>query len=376
MNILLAGLLGRYADRVLALKRRGHQLVYCTMPPPAQRPLADDLKDPTIPEYILDRRTAGRTVARIVDKHQIDVVYSMKNVWDGSLELVAAMLDAGVGPIVRHYKEHFLRPDELERRSLTETAGQIYINAESYAYFRQTYQVSEATAHILDTDYLPARYLTDDFHPKLSDLDGRPHVVLAGGVSVTGGRNDARALITALADRRIHVHLYGRKYVGPNAKGVWVVGSDAVREAYEALTATGYVHLHDHIEPSRFVPEWSRFDAGLMHVNAADTHDAPFQRMNYPNRLAPYLAAGLPVAQQIGGQDAMERLVRQAGIGFLYHDYAELADLLHDRVRLRELTDNVLKRRHEFSYEHHVDELVDILRRYARPGGVSQPASP
>jgi hypothetical protein len=156
VNILLAGRLGRYADRVLALSDRGHRLVYCTMPAPAQRPLPDDLKDDSIPRYVLSPSTARDHLTRLVDEHRIDVVYSMKNVWDGSLELVSELLDAGVCPVVRHYKEHFCRPSELERRSLVETAGQIYINEESLAYFRDSYGVDPSTAHILETDYLPA----------------------------------------------------------------------------------------------------------------------------------------------------------------------------------------------------------------------------
>src|SRR5262245_58916436 len=108
MNILIAGRLGRYADRVLAVKQARHNIVYCTMPAPRQKPLPDDLKDPSIPSYIAKRGEAGKLIASIVHEHDIDVIYNMKNVWDGSLELLEEMLDARLDvPIIRHTKEHF-----------------------------------------------------------------------------------------------------------------------------------------------------------------------------------------------------------------------------------------------------------------------------
>lgn len=366
MNILLAGRLGRYAERILTLRDLGHQLVYCTLAPTKQRPLPDDLGDDAIPRYVLDRRTASETARRIVADHDIDVVYSMKNVWDGSLELVTAMLDAGVGPIIRHYKEHFCQPSEAERRSLTETAAQIYINEASLDYFRRVYDVPLDTAHVLDTDFLPARYVTDELAPKLRHADGRPHLLVAGGVSATGGRNDVRLLCAAMARHRIHVHIHGAKFVGPDAEGTWRVGDRTAHDAYRALTETGYVHLHDHVDPPEFTRTFSAYDAGLMHVTASGTHDAAFQPLNRPNRLAAYSAAGLPLAQQSGGHDAMERLVEETGIGFLYRDHDELASILEDRERFAALTAVALRRRHELTYEANAPALVTVLAGHCR----------
>lgn len=366
MNILLAGRLGRYADRVLAMSGRGHRLVYCTLPAPTQKPLPDDLKDDSIPRYVLSPGTAGRRVAQLVAEYDIDVVYSMKNVWDGSLELTGEMLDAGVGNVVRHYKEHFCQPSELERRTLTGTAGQIYINEESLAYFRDVHDVDPATAHVLETDFLPARYVGDDFRPKLYDTDHQPHLLVAGGVSVTGGRTDIRELCATMIRREVHVHIYGAKFVGPNDRGVWGVDHAEARAAYDSLTASGYVHLHGHVDPPRFVAEWSGYDAGLLHVAASGGHDEPFQRMNHPNRVSPYVAAGLPLAQQDGRQASIRRMIGRAGIGLVYRNFDDLADQLADRAELARMSERVRAARPAFTYEFHVDKLLDILARYAK----------
>jgi hypothetical protein len=365
MNILLAGRLGRYADRILTLRDLGHTLVYCTLPPTGQSLPPDDLGDAGIPCFALTRDALPAQVNRITSRYQIDVVYSMKNVWDGSIELVQALLESGAAPVVRHYKEHFCQPSDAERRTLTETAGQIYINSESLDYFREAYGVRDDTAHLLDTDYLPARYLTGELRRKLFDADNEPHLLVSGGVSVNGGRNDVRHLCAAMIRRRVHVHIYGMKFVGFNNDGQWAVGNEAASSRYRSLTDSGYVHLHEAIDPPRFTAEWSVYDAGLMHVTAAKTHDAPFQRMNHPNRLSTNLAAGLPLAQQVGGHDAMERLLRQTGVGLLYRDFDELADQLHDRALIADVTRRALESRRQFTFEWHARMLADIISRYA-----------
>jgi hypothetical protein len=364
MNILLAGRLGRYADRILALRDLGHTLVYCTLPPTGQRPRPDDLGDRGVPCFTLNRDAVRAQVDRIIDRYEIDVVYSMKNVWDGSIELVSALLDSGAAPVVRHYKEHFCQPSDAERRTLTQTAGQIYINQESFDYFCETYRVPEDTAHILDTDYLPARYMTDELRPKLYGANHEPHLLVSGGVSVTGGRNDVRQLCADMIRRRVHVHIYGMKFVGFNSAGVWAIDNEEANNHYRSLTDSGYVHLHQPIDPLRFTAEWSVYDAGLMHVTAADTHDAPFQRMNHPNRLSTNLAAGLPLAQQAGGHTAMERLLRDTGVGLLYRDFDELADQLYDRALIADVTRCAQEARHQFTFERHAGTLADIISRY------------
>lgn len=335
------------------------------MSAPTQKPLPDDLKDASIPKYTAERGAAGNLVRRLVAEYEIELIYSMKNVWDGSLELVEEILDAGINvPIVRHHKEHFCRPSERERRSLLETAGQIYINEESLDYFRQTYGVRLDTAHVLDTDYLPARYFAGALRPKIRQELGAPQLLMAGGLSSNHGRNDMRVLCRDLSRRRIGVHLYGRKFVGFNERGIWGVGHEPSRLAYERLEAEGCCRLYEHVEPDGFVAAWSGYDAGLMHPARLPEAD-PFAYFNHPNRLVPYLASGLPVMQQAGEHRAMERLIRRVGIGLVYESHKHLSELLHDRRLLQDVTGTVRRRRFEFTYEHHLPELINILSRYA-----------
>ncbi len=361
MNIMVAGQAGPYPERLLGLLAQGNNLFYCTMPAPVSAWNADEFALTDIPRYILDPATVNSAVPRIFEHRQIDIVYALKNVWDGSLELTDAILDATSTPVVRHYKEHFLKPSDLERRNLVDTAAQIYINKESYAYFRQAYGVSPATAHILDADYLPNQFDGHSSDQKLFDVTGDPHVVVAGSVSVVG-RTDIRDLCRTLSRARIHVHIYGRKYIGPREDGSWRKGNLDVQREYEKLASDPYIHLHDAIHASDFSKEWSKYDVGIMHVSTSYPGHAPFQSLNIPNRLGSYLAAGLPIAQQIGGQLAMVNLIKKEKFGFTYETFDDLVSVLRDRSYLEELSKAVLEKRSSHTAEAATRKLDEIFR--------------
>jgi hypothetical protein len=363
VNILVAGLAGGFAERLLALRDAGHEMVYCTLESDRS---PDDFRNADIPQFVLRARTAGADIRRIVSDFQINVIYSLKNSWDGSPELVDLMLNDENPPIVRHYKEHPARWEPLERRTLTRTAGQVYINEESLEHFRLLYQVDLDTAHLLDTDYLPDRHLSYDLQPKCFEDDQRPHLLVPGSVSASDGRTDIRSLCRVMRRRRIHVHIYGNKFIGRDEKGQWRAGDERVYQAYRPLLDGGFVHFHYAVEASRLSHEWSRYDAGLMHLSSGDPDETAFQRMNQPNRVACVLSAGLPLAQQWGGQDAMERLVGETGAGFLFGDYAELADILEDRKALSQASRQSLRVRQDFTFEGRLPELIAILARYAQ----------
>lgn len=277
------------------------------------------------------------------------------------------LLDDGVDvPIVRHYKEHPCVPTREERRVLLESTGQIYINIESFEYFRETYGVSSSSAHIMDADMIAERYMTDEFAPKARCEDGEPHLLVAGGMSTLNDRLDVRSLCTEMSKRRVHVHLYG--YMMTEVDNCPIMGDRATRQAYEDLQSQlPYVHLTDYVQPEQFCATWSRYDAGFMHprVPRADK-SSRFEEMNLPYRYTAYLAAGLPLAVPTEGQSAMKRLAHQEGIGIIYSDYADLAEQLYDSDRMTTLTTRVRENRRRYSFENSADDLVRILERYAK----------
>lgn len=345
----------------------GHRLVYAYVDHATVVPALA----PAVTAVALSRRAMPAQVRDLVARHEIDVGYATMNEYDGSIEVLVELLDAGVAgvdlPVVRHYKEHSCAPSHAERRTLLETDGQIYINEESLDYFRRAYAVPGWSAHVMDADPIAARYMTDDLSPKLRHEDGEAHLLVAGNLSTWHDRQDMRPFCEEMSRRGVHTHLYGN-YIGRTAEGLHVSGYAPARRAYERMAAAlPRVHLHDYVPRDLFAREWSRYDAGVLHARAdPGAPYARFEPMNLPYRHSAYLAAGLPLAVQRGGQDAMERLAREAGVGLVFDGYDDLAAQLGDERHLAGLTERALRERHSFSFDAQAPRLAEILGAYTR----------
>jgi hypothetical protein len=361
LRILIIGSLGPNQDRILALSNRVERLVYAyTEFHPSLLNL--NSKIPCVP---LARRNLPLQVEYLIARHNINVLYSLLNAADNSTEATLELLDYRITiPIVRHYKEHPCVPTHEERRVLLETAGQIYINKESFDYFKSAYSLSDSSAHILDADMISEEYMTDDFARAAYDDDGEPHLLVAGGLSANYGRLDMRELCWEMNKLKVHVHLYG--YMVKELDNRQITGDSDTKEIYKELERQlPYVHLHRYVEPKDFCSKWSTYDAGFMHskVSSADV-SAKFEEMNLPHRYSAYLAAGLPLVVLSEGQSAMKSLIEREGFGFAFSTYEELAHMLHDRATTSALRLIARSKRRSFSFDSSVHELIQILETY------------
>ena len=317
MRLLVLGALGPYPERMTAFTRDGHRLWHLGT------------------EWLPD---ATQTVL---------------NAWDGSNAVTAALLREGSPvPVVRHYKEHYLQAHEDERTCLEQSRGVVLLNEESRRFFDERYRLPERVV-CLDADPLPARYHAGEPGPKLSRVDGRPHLLIAGTATDDGGRYDYRALIHALTAAGAHVHLYGQ-FRRLQSTGQ-MTNAPAVADAYREAGGDGRLHFHAPVGPAEFVAAWSPYDAGLLHNPSPDD---PFRTLNLPNRYSAYLAAGLAVAMPAGAMPAMERhLVALGAPPVLYNDPAELLGRLPDPAAARSLAV-----RGSATFEAVYPRLVDFIR--------------
>lgn len=321
----------------------------------------------SISQVAIPKENITEFIKSIVLKHEINIIYSLLNAHDESTEVTIELLDSGIEiPIVRHYKEHPCFPTVEEKRVLTETAGQIYINRESFEYFRSVYGVNESTAHILDADMISACYMTDNLQGKLSAVDGRPHLLVAGSISVLNDRLDVRELCVEMNRRNVCVHLYGNM-VGEDSEGSQTFNDKDATLAYQELTETlNTITLHSYIKPETFAFEWSKYDAGFMHAPVPASHPtAQFEEINMPYRYTAYICAGLPICVPKFGQSAMKKFIEENNLGFAYDSYEELSELLHKQEVLQLYLEGVIQRRKEFSFEFSIPKLVEILSKYS-----------
>lgn len=360
LKILLVGELGFNPERIVAFEEHGHKL-YGMWSPPEIWDTASSTAFGNIETIPADSRWRDR-----VREIQPDIIYALLN-WQ-ALPLIDNVVAADLGiPVAFHFKEapffcfqRGLWPALM--RVLEKSDGQILINEESFEWYQL------ATDGMLDSEYvlildgdLPKRdWMTDDWSPKLSARDGQIHTVCAGrpmGLDPRESESSA-ALVFSLLEAGIHVHLYG----GP-------IFRDAPPELLAQLEASGLIHWHPMIGPMDWVREFSQYDAGWSHVitsnNGGDIRRAEWGDFNLPARLGTYTTAGLPwlLKNNAGARVATDSIARKYDIGVFFDDGHGLAAQLRDPARRQQLTDNMRRVRHEFSFDAHVPALLDLFRR-------------
>jgi len=360
LKILLVGELSFNPDRIVALEEHGHKL-YGLWSPAERWDTASSTAYGNIETIPTDSRWRDR-----VREIRPDVIYALLN-WQ-ALPLIEEAIEADLGiPIAFHFKEapffcfqRGLWPTLM--RALRESDGQLLINEESLEWYQIATDGMLEPDHVLIMDGdLPKRdWMTDDWSPKLSAKDGEIHTMCAGrpvGLDPREGPRSAE-LVSAILKARIHLHMYG----GP-------VFRDAPPEFLAQFESTGLVHWHPMVNPQDWARELSQYDAAWNHIlpstNGGDIRRGEWADFNLPGRLGTYMAAGLPwlLQDNRNARVAINRIARSHDIGIFFDSADDLAAQLRDRKRLQQLTDNVRRVRHSFSFDAHVPPLIEFFHR-------------
>ena len=357
LTILLVGELAYNPERVLAFAERGHRL-YGLWTDDA---LGPSTVGPMPFGHVADLPTTGWRDA--IAALQPDVVYALLN-WR-AIPLAHAVLTAGLGvPFVWHVKEspHLSISSgtwpllvDLHTRS----DAQVYSTEEERAWFDLALpgRLDPARSMVLDGDLPKSDWFTDDRRARLSERDGEAHLVALGRPLGL----DAEVVV-GLAHRGVHTHLYGQVRA-PGPKGAW---QDWIADAMRR--APSYVHTHPHVDQRSWVRELSAFDGGWLHLvrsdNGGDLRRATWDDLNHAARIPPLMAAGVPLVHPAshGSTTASGRLIEETGAGVVFDDLDDLAGALTDERAMQRRRCAAWSRRHEFTFDAHVDRLVDLFR--------------
>ncbi|MDP9022556.1 MAG: glycosyltransferase [Actinomycetota bacterium] len=351
LRILLVGELAFNPERVVAFEERGHELYGLWI----DDPLGDSTVGPLPFGNVRDVELQDVRALRP------DVVYGLLN-WR-AVPLVQGLLDLGI-PVVWHFKEApqrcLVRGDWPLLADLHERADVVvYATASERDWMEQALPGArdQATTAVLDGDLPKADWFTAEVSPRLSQRDGEIHTVCVG--RPLGLDADTLARLGAAG---IHTHLYGPvcRHGTGGALSRFLDGE------------SHHVHVHPHVEQAHWVRELSRYDAGWLHRftsdNGGDLARASWDDLNSPARLPSYLAAGLPLLQQAspGARVEMQDLVAERGIGLLYDDLDDLVDRLREEAATGCHRRAAWCLRHEFTFDAHVDRLLDLFTDVAR----------
>lgn len=353
LKILLVGELAYNADRVLALEELGHKLygLWTRTPSwfntvgPVPFGHVEDLPHDNWREAIRQMRP--------------DVIYALLN-WQAvpfAHEVLTAVQDV---PFIWHFKEgpficlekgNWPQLIDLHRKS----DGQIFSSPEMAEWFDTVVPglSLRKLTHILDGDLPKRDWFDQPRAPLLSETDGEIHTV-APGRPIGLHPQD----VVELASHGIHLHFYGEM-----TQGLWLQWIEKVRAAVPE-----YLHLHPNVEQSRWVSEFSRYDAGWLHIfassNGGDIRRVDWDDLNYPARLGTLAVAGLPMIQKAneGSIVATQTLCKKLGTGVFFDTAADLAAQLRDRNRMLAIRERVWQQRHLFTFDHHVPQLIRFFR--------------
>ncbi|GAB3383389.1 glycosyltransferase [Massilia agri] len=372
LTIVLAGELAYNADRVLALEALGHRLYGLWTPDPYWFNTVGPLPFGRVED--LPRQGWQEALARI----EPDLIYAQLN-WQAVPFAHEVLVNAPDIPFIWHFKEgpficieKGMWPQLAALVRLSD--GVVYSSPEMRDWFATAVPgiPPGRPEHLLDGDLPRRAWFRGDRAPPLAQ-DGEVHTVVPGRPI---GLHPPT--VAELARHGIHLHFYG-----DFTQGQWREWIARCREL-----APAHLHLHANVDPDRWVEEFSRYDAGWLHVfrsaNGGDIRRADWDDLNYPARIATLAAAGLPMIQfdNRGALVASQALTQALGIGLFFDGIEDLARQLHDRPHMAALREHVWQVRGQFCFDTHAPALLGFFETViaafhagprapmrARPGG-------
>lgn len=351
LKILLVGDLSYNPERICALEEAGHKLYGLWTISPQYSfsnigPLPfGNITD--IPYHNWEEK---------IKEIKPDIIYGLLNSCAVPIAHEVLMKCKDI-PFVWHFKEGpFLCQSNGNWRYLIEllslSDGVIFLNKEIKAWYEQ-YIPTPNMSMILDGDLPKINYFKNNFSPKLSEYDGEIHTVIPGrmvGISSSD--------IIELSKNKIHIHLYTESY-----ESRW----NNLIQKYKKLSPN-YFHIHRHCDAFDWTREFSKYDAGWLHLVQSENHGsidrANWNDLNIPARISTMMAAGIPCIQKdnTGHMVAMQTCLLDIDCGIFYSSISDLATLLYDKKFMKRMHKNVMNNRKKFAFDSHVPKLIEFFR--------------
>ncbi len=353
LKILLVGELAYNPERIYAFEEQGHQLYGLWI----KQPRYTFSTVGSLPFGHVEDIPYDGNWKQKVKKIKPDIIYALLN--ECAIPLAYEVM-RGVPeiPFVWHFKEGpsvsmnngtWEQLVELYSRA----DGKIYLNPDVKNWYGQFIH-DAGLSHILDGDLPKGNYFTNDFSPLLSDTDGAIHTVITG--RIVGITPEDMA---SIASQNIHIHLYSESYHDRH---------NQENKIFQSV-APHHFHIHPNCPYIHWVKEFSRYDAGWLHLfkseNYGDLKKATWDDLNLPARINTLAAAGLPMIQWDNSQHlvVMQSHIKELDIGIFMKNFASLGAQLQNRTRMQELRNNVKLHRKKFCFDDHVTSLIDFFRQ-------------
>lgn len=354
LNILLAGDLSYNPERILALEERGHQLYGLWLPYPRFYNAVGPLPYGTVKDITLNDLDDSSSL------RDIDIVYALLNFQ--SIPFLASVLpriQKAQVPIVWHFKEspfHAIRngilPQLMQLYQLS--SGNIFPNQMAYDWLDANFPglIANTPYMFLDGELPRASWFKSPPHSSLSSFHDSIHTVVIGrAIGLT------KDLALLLAQNDIHIHFYGRHALNHN--------SSLLKECAPEVGL--HMHLHSSISFPSWSTEFSKFDAGWLHLSSSQNHGElakmNWSDLNIPSRLPILVGCNVPsiLMRNPGSLVAVNDLVSSNGIGVEFSSAEELVQTLLYRYSLRVAKEHCQISSDLFTFDSHIPDIEQFL---------------
>jgi glycosyltransferase involved in cell wall biosynthesis len=228
-----------------------------------------------------------------------------------------------------------------ERIANEQCDARIHVTKELFEYVREKYG---SKREIVLCNYMSESMMPTFYMEKLSNEDGNVHIVYEGSLSsFDDDHYDLAEIFENIASNQIHIHIYA---ANTNLKYKHLAEKD------------DFIHYHGHLDPRKLFEDITQYDFGWAGFN--DKKNKPHMDVALPNKTMEYIACGLPTLSF--PHKAQKRFIKKHGVGIVIDDLKTLPQKLSKNDLLKEVQENVWRKRLNFTFEKNIDEVIRLYK--------------
>ncbi len=217
-------------------------------------------------------------------------------------------------------------------------AGRIYSTPYQYKEAQDLYGVNGNS--VVFYNYASENHLPKKFLPKLSDEDGKIHLVYEGGVSGANGKHrDFADQFVELANLGYMVHIYPASF------------SDELNNFFKQYPNIIY---NKPVSPDTLIEVLTQFDFGIIPWNM-EKGNVRFLSSTIANKLFEYLAAGLPVAA--ADITSYRDFFKKNPVGITFSSIEDFHSKIDNLLKIKS---EMKGKKVEFTYENEIEKVEEF----------------
>lgn len=229
----------------------------------------------------------------------------------------------------------------LEYLANTRSAGVIYTSKGVLEIAKKKFGLENQKSFVLENLIL-SQIEVQQFHKKLSSLDGEVHCVYEGGIQGVNKLHHRyfEDIWQKIIDQKVHIHFYSQ--------------SDQ-EYCIKLGKKSPYLHFEGNIGSEQLATEMTKYDCGLAVLNVNDKNRALLETAS-PNKINEYLNSRLPVL--VGDVKSSIMFAENYGVGKYLDLDGDIKEQLQEACKIN-IPENFLEQ-HKLTMDAYSDELMEF----------------